>query len=162
MFIYKDQFGYLDCISTAWGILDAGWQGIWNQAGTLESTWCCISSMFGTPGRRLVSDYGDVSSHVWKMPFSRKAFLLEAPGEPKGYQTVLKHLPKEARWDTWVPERSKRAPRAPDIEKTVVFLSFTATEKSASLVSGRIWHKPLPWTPSPSCYLDLFNVQCGL
>ena len=28
-------------------------------------------------------------------------------------------------WDTWVPERSERAPKAPDIEKPKDFLGFS-------------------------------------
>ena len=51
------------------------------------------------------------------------------PGELKRCQnaakTVLKRLQQGTLWDTLVPKRSQRAPRAPDIEKPRVFLCFS-------------------------------------
>ena len=54
---------------------------------------------------------------------------LGVPGEPEWYQngtkTMLKCLPKGNPVEQMVPERSYIAPRAPDIEKPKVFLSFS-------------------------------------
>ena len=126
--------------------------------GNLGSTWG-LHYPFGTPAwggcvRSLGSTWGNIFP-CGSETASIENVAFRALWQPKGYQNDANRILEDMQtWSsmgymTWVPERSRRAPRTLHIERPTVFVygsSFlTPAQNATRLGSGLTLPPPLPF-----------------